>query len=458
MNARLEKANAVADAVLYEGYVLYPYRASAAKNQSRWQFGVLMPPSYVDGGTGEHGFTRTECLLEADSDAVLHVRVRFLHLQRRTVEARTATGGFAPVESLRVGDDEFLPWDEARDRSVELVLPLDELLGGEREQPVEIPGGTEYELVGDGEGRIVRECLPLRGVLRVSADRLPGPYGVLRLHAVVANTSAWRCEPAGRTEALRVALVAAHTAMAVTGGRFVSLLEPPEWAAEFARGCVNEHTWPVLVGARGDTDTVLSSPIILYDYPEVAEESPGQFYDSTEIDELLALRTLTLTDEEKREARATDGRAREIIDRVDGLPPELMDRLHGAVREMRPVAREPEPACEITTSGGRPWWDPGADDSVSPETDTVRIGEHLVAKGSKVVLRPGLRRSDAQDMFLVGRTATVEAVFLDVEDERYLAVSLDDDPAAELQSAHGRYRYFTAEEVVPIGDGSGVRG
>ena len=75
--------------------------------------------------------------------------------------------------------------------------------------------------------------------------------------------------------------------------------------------------------------------LFLYDYPQIAPESPGDLYDATEIDEILTLRTMTLTDEEKREARATDPRAAAIIDRVDDMPPEILDRLHGAVRYLR---------------------------------------------------------------------------------------------------------------------------
>ena len=122
---------------------------------------------------------------------------------------------------------------------------------------------------------------------------------------------------------------------------------------------MNLHTWPVLVGEEEDRDVILSSPIILYDYPQVAAESPGEMFDATEIDEILALRTMTLTDDEKAEARATDSQAAAIIDRMDTLPAEILDRLHGAVRYLRKstakTAGEPENV---------PWWDPGADASV----------------------------------------------------------------------------------------------
>ena len=199
---------------------------------------------------------------------------------------------------------------------------------------------------------------------------------------------------------------------------------------------------------------MLSSPIILQDYPEIAPESPGDLFDATEIDEILTLRTMALTDDEKREARATDPRAAAIIDRVDAMPAEILERLHGAIRSLRPVAG---PAAEPVVEPdpfATPWWDPGADASVSPETDSIEVRGVPVAKGSRVRLRPGVRRSDAQDIFLDGRVARVEAVLFDVEDHGYLAVTLEDDLAADMLQRHGRYLYFAPDEVEPLGEGA----
>lgn len=95
------------------------------------------------------------------------------------------------------------------------------------------------------------------------------------------------------------------------------------------------HTWPVLVGSEGDS--ILSSPIILYDYPQIAPESPVSLFDGTEIDEILMLRIMTLTDEEKDEMRRGDDRVREILERTESLTPEAFMKLHGTIRSMRPV-------------------------------------------------------------------------------------------------------------------------
>ena len=97
----------------------------------------------------------------------------------------------------------------------------------------------------------------------------------------------------------------------------------------------------MLAGRPGERDLLLISPIILYDHPEIAEQSEGALYDSTEIDEILTLRVMTMTDEEKAQARATDPLAAQIIDRCDSMSPEAMQQLHGVLRNphARPLGR-----------------------------------------------------------------------------------------------------------------------
>jgi hypothetical protein len=413
----LETARKIADAVLYEGYLLYPYRASAVKNKVRWQFGVYVPPGFTL--TEEPSFCQTECLL--DGGELLHVRTRFLHVQARTSETAE-------------------PYDEAAEREIDFVWRIDHLLTGEQVSDSRIPGGQERV---DG---VTRTWEPLDVRVIATAERLPGPYGAVRLRLRLENTSGWTGDE--RPEALRHSLIAAHTLIAVTGGTFVSLVDPPEWARPAVGECENLRTWPVLI----EDDLVLSSPIILEDRPQIAPESPGDLFDATEIDEILSLRTLTLTEEEKAEARATDPRAAEIIDRVDAMPPELLERLHGAIRAPGPRrgwdrAADLDEVPVFTTE--KPWWDPGADASVSPETDRITVAGQEVGRGSKVRLRPA-GRADAQDMFLLGRVATVEAVLFDVDGSQHLAVTIDEDPGTDLRRAQGRFWYFAPDDVEPL--------
>ncbi len=417
----------VADALLFEGYVLYPYRASDGKNRVRWQFGVLMPPDYCAVDSSERGWSQTECLLDGER-AGLTVRIRFLQAQRRTV----LNADQVEVASLQTEDATYVPWDEAVVRTVDLTADLGHL---PREAPFRIDGGTETESIGTA-GFLRRTRLPVTGVVALSVEPLPGPYGATRLRIRVENTT-----PEGSSErvgALRQALIAHHVLVAADGCRFVSLLEPPEWATTYAAGCENLGVYPVLAD-----DVLLSSPIILYDHPRIAPESQGDLFDATEIDEILSLRTMTLTEAEKREVRGTDPRAAELLARVDTMPQEFLDRLHGTVRYLRKVtAPEPTPA-------DTPWWDPGNDATVSPETDTVMIGDVAVGSGARVRLRPGIRRADAQDMFLTGRLGTVVAVLSDVDGQTHVAVALD-GAEGEVQRSHGRYLYFSPDELQPL--------
>jgi len=376
----LDQARAVGDAVLYEGYLLYPYRASAGKNKVRWQWGVLMPPSYASVDIGEHASARVECLLEPLARTILHVKLRFL-------QARTR------LDST---------WDEAIEHEIDFELPL-----------AELPAETPFHVPGE------ERTHPLSGVLTAGVDQLDGPFGGTRLRLDLRNTTSWHSDGV-REHALRHALLAAHLVLSVDTGHFLSMLDPPEWAKPAVEACRQERLWPVLIGDTSRSTVMLASPIILYDDPAIAPESPGDLFDGTEIDEILTLRTMTLTDEEKREARATDPRAAAIVDRVDAMPPELLDRLHGAIRSLRPVK------------------------------PSVVVGGIRVAEGSRVRLRPNLRGTDAQDMFLVGKTATVRVVLSDVDGVEYVAVTLDDDPGADLQHTHGRYRYFSPDEIEPL--------
>jgi len=481
------RLSAVADAVLYEGYLLYPYRRSSAKNRVRWQFGVLFPRDWAEAdgpvvpgvsGSADSWFQQTECLLRVPGPgAVVRVRVRYLQMQHKQVEEAVTGGGHRAVASLRTDDGvAHLTFEEAVPREVDLVVPLEDLLTGELLAPVGAAAGTDVEALPQGVGRVVRRREEIQAQTTLGAERLS--EDVFRLRVRTVNTGSAPDPRAPRDEALRRALIATHTLVAGDSGvELVSLIDPPASLREHARACRNAFTFPVLGGEPPAEDTgtgatgdlLLSAPIILPDHPQVAPESPGDLHDAAEIDEILTLRTMLLTDEEKLEARATDPRAAAILDRVDTMPPEVFARLHGAVRSLKPVAPAAEPAVSaagatasgtgpstlvdepITPGAERPaWWQEGADAGLSPTTDTVLVDGVPLKGGSRVRLRPRGRGADAQDMFLVGRTAKVAAVFHDVDGSTHLAVTLDDDPASELHTWYGRFHYFRPDELEPM--------
>ncbi len=455
---RWATARAVADATLYEGYVLYPYRASSAKNRVRWQFGVLAPRAFAEADGSERWRSRTECLVEPGQTPVLHIRVRFLQLVHRTVAALGPDGAFAPADEVAVDGVRWVAWDEAVERVVDLpgqaLLPLAQ--AGTLET-FRFDPGTDTEELSDADGtvlgRVVRRREAAEGEVRLGVAWAAGSNALLKLTVEVANTSTWGADGStlagGRDANLGPSLLGVHTLLAVDDGQFASVIDPPGGAAEAVADCTQDGTFPVLIGgpdaAEGDqwADVVLSSPITLYDNPSVAPESQGDLFDATEIDEILALRVMTLTDEEKAEARGTDPRAAAIVDRCDDMPPEVWERLHGAVRSLGPPPGPPVAEEDV------PWWDPASDASVDPWTDTLRIGDVDVGKGTKVRLRPN-RRADAHDLFVDGMDATVAGIFSDVDGGQQVAVSLDDDPATEALAWQGRYLFFFPDEVEVI--------
>jgi hydrogenase maturation protease len=319
----LDPVRQIADAVLYEGYILWPYRRSALKNQRRWGFGGVYPR----GVDGERAAMRVECLLEAGDNASVTVTVRFLQVVQRDVVSAEGE----PVTELVVGGERHLTWDEAVER--EFALPPVRL-GASVRVPIAIPAEASTESLGDA-GAIVRRWAALAGRIDCGVERVDA--GLQRVTLTVTNTA--DAGDRDRQGLLARTFCSTHAVLRADGGAFVSLAEPPERLRGAAAACRNDGAWPVPVGEADDFTTVLASPIILEDHPRIAPESPGDLFDGGEIDQMLVLNILSLTDEEKAEMRASDPRAREILERTEALTPDELMRLHGAIREFAEVRR-----------------------------------------------------------------------------------------------------------------------
>ncbi|MEX0659253.1 MAG: hypothetical protein WD080_08970 [Egibacteraceae bacterium] len=457
----LAGARRVADAVLYEGYVLFPYRSSATKNRYRWQFGVVVPTAQVVAGSTEPDEVVSQCLLRVGPATRVEVIVRFLRVRRRAVEVLEA-GAHRWVEQTEVDGQLVTSWDEGLEHEVSTgALAVDDLLAAEQVVEIALPAARSEEPLGAGgsAGRVVRTDEPLTGVLRVTAERLDD--GVVRVTTTVRNTTPWAATGAARDEVMRRSLIGVHLLLAADLGSFASLTDPPEWAQGWVASLTNRHTYPVLAGTHGRDDVVLSSPIILADHPQLAPESTGDAFDATEIDELLMLAVQALTDEEKRHARATDPRAAQVIDRADHLPPEVMERLHGAVRQFDPpvMTAAADPGDRGDRGEHRKMLDHelmeflGVDEA---PLEQVTVGGQAVAVGDRVRLRPS-RRADAQDLFAAGRIARVAAIERDLDGDTYVGVTLEDDPAADLHEAARRYLYYHPDEVEPVQASGAIR-
>lgn len=396
----------VARAILYEGYLLYPYRPSALKNRQRWTFGGLNPQ-----GT-EPCAMQAACLVQPGPNAVLHLRVRFLHPLTRQPGVLAAPLAcwpdtepeFQPVPELRVDDRTYSAWQEASEREVCLGVPLAEL---PRLVCFTIPASRHVEGVRDRAGAyvgvLVRQTRTLAGEIAVTCEHVQ--EGVLRLVVRISN------ETAVTQEMALHAFVATHAILRLSDGAFVSLTDPPDDCRMAAEQCQNVGCWPVLAGFPGSQDTMLVAPIILYDYPQIAAQSPNDLFDATEIDEILTLRILTLTEEEKRQM-AEDERSRVLLERTEELTPEQRLEMHG-------------------TMSGR---------------QGLRIG-------GLVRLNPG-PAGDIFDLALAGMTAVIESIEEDREGRIHVSVTVLDDPGRDLGVAGkpGHRFYFRPEELEPLAE------
>ena len=254
-----------------------------------------------------------------------------LEFDAHLAEGGQASGG--PVQGRT-------QWEEAVER--EIVSPplnLAELASTPRALRWNYEADEATQPLLDKDGRAVGAIIRRRGSLEpsvtISAERLGDDLWKVRVE--VENRTPTPLE-ALRLEAQLGALASAHVLLAAHSGGFISLLDPPESFASAVAGCRNAGVWPVLVGTEGERDLMLASPIILYDYPQIAPESDGDFCDGTEIDEMLVLRVMTLTDDEKRAMRSVDRRAREILERTETLAHSNLMHLHGTIRGLREVS------------------------------------------------------------------------------------------------------------------------
>jgi hypothetical protein len=397
----LKKARSIARALLYEGYLLYPYHPQSTKNRQRWTFGGVYPEKYARQTEGSDASEMlSECLIRGTKGARLSVRLKFLQLVAR---------------SLSVAG--FDQWEEAVEREVlSGDLALEPLHSGSaqwvnRSVPFEFPESRRF----DSSEKVERIQKKIQGRMEISVTALnPELY---RLSVRILNCSLE--DPQTRSEALLFSMISTHALFCLQGAEFLSQIDPPDQFQEPARACRNVGLWPILVGEPGAADLMLASPIILYDYPQIAAESPGDLFDNAEIDEILSLRILTLTESEKTQIRAADQMGRALLERTENLSADELLRMHGALRELKP--------------------------------STVQVGSTEIRPGSQVKLCPH-KGSDILDIALRGMIAVVDSIEQDLEGRCQIAVVLRDDPGRDLgqRGQPGHRFFFRPDEVEPL--------
>ena len=446
MNASL--VDQVVNSVLYEGYILYPYRSSSIKNRSRFTFGRVYPEAFSISQNGAEPFiTQTECLVHSTGTPLIQVEVRFLHPLAREIgllepESGEHSGDVdpKPVPELRVDGRLYQTWQEVVERSI--VIPrqlIRSFAQRSLELPFAFPSSCTSESICDDAGHVVgviARCQEaLQGRIEIGVTSVDANVFKISLR-IVNQTPISESELNNQDAVIMRTFASTHVILSAQDGEFLSLLDPPPNYIAAAGSCQQIGIYPVLVGdeKRRERDTMLASPIILYDYPRVAPESPGDLFDGTEIDEILTLRVMAMTEAEKSEMRQVDDFARRILDRTESLGPDHFMKMHGTLRDLRRL---------------------DDDFSTSTRLESVSVQGFNVKPGDRVRIHPK-GRADILDMALAGKAAVVETIEQDAEARVHLAVVLDDDPGKDLglMRQPGHRFFYGTDEIEPLPEGS----
>ncbi len=252
----------VVNAVLYEGYILYPYRATAKKNRQRFTFGRVYPESYSVAQKGlEPCSMQTQFLIEGRPHAHLNVTIRFLHPMARDVGALAAPLRKMPapdnpdffhiVPELEVGGMLYMSW-----QAVERPFPLPALSLAEI---CDVPNSTfpfsspyrAIEPIHDKRkhiaGVIVRRQEAVEGIVELSGESVDD--NVFRVTVRIVNRTPVPTEDLDdATEIVMRTFASTHTILHTPDAQFISLIDPPAAYAAAAAACRNLGAWPVLVG------------------------------------------------------------------------------------------------------------------------------------------------------------------------------------------------------------------
>jgi len=383
-----EMLEQLVDSLLFEGYALYPYTPGATKNSTPTPFGIVYPKVYAATLTSTFDHLEMRCVLEAPADAALAAEVRFL-----------AAGG-------------------DRHKAVEHRIDLSgKMVGALEDAPIEL----EKRIAGEGGIELV-----------IGVSLATRPLRDRSFEVIVRVENLTECpEGLDRAAALTYSILSTHPVARVSGGRFISPLE---------RLSASVNTYPVL--ATATDDAVIGAAIVLPDHPQIAPESRGGLFDSTEIEEALLLHVQVLTDDERADIEAQgDPTLMEMINRASAATSEDIMALHGRV-----TIRDPAPETfRDPQTDAPPTEPPGLEDPRAGQDEAVIDGKTF-RRGGKVVIRPK-PDADLHARMLDGRTATIERIFTDYDGKMHLGVTVDDDPGQELMRETGRYLFFFAPEV-----------
>ena len=327
--------------LLYEGYSLYPYYRSAIKNQKPIPFGVIFPKDYNAHNEHSHSHMQSQTIIHGNRELTVSVDVRFLHLRRTELFQKSSYNEeFSPVFEMEIEGKTYQAGSPTIERKIQNnLLKINDLIATEKTIPFAFESFNEGEMIFNAEKEIVGKKTTtismITGVVKIEAVPLPEIDKSFRLTVTVTNTTpVANAERRTRDEVLLQSFLSTHIILQTHDAEFISHQETPaQWQAAMAT-CNNVNTWPILIDKNNST--LLSSPIILYDYPEINPVSSGDLFDSTEIEEALLLHVNLLSDEEKKRIGGNDEKLRAMLNKVGSLTPEDLIVYHSMMKDITP--------------------------------------------------------------------------------------------------------------------------
>ncbi|MEP7145561.1 MAG: hypothetical protein ABI792_00990 [bacterium] len=329
--------------LLYEGYSLFPYHRAAIKNQKPFPIGVIFPEDYNAGNPHANSLMQAQCVFKGDDKPSINISVRFLHLNKIEIseskdQLETDGDRFIPVHNLEVNDKTFVSGWLATEQQINTEeLYVSELLNGMREFSFKFNEKIEHEEIKDQEGLVAgrrsSRTHSINGIIFIEVSKVYGDQNFFIVTIRVFNkTKLENPDSISRDEALLQSFLSTHMVLSTNNGQFISTQNPAEEWKNIISETENINTWPVLIDENNTT--MLSSPIIIYDYPKINPLSRGDLFDSTEIEEALLLHVSVLSDEEKKRIAQSDDKLEAMLKKVSQVTPREMINLHGGLKEI----------------------------------------------------------------------------------------------------------------------------
>ena len=292
--------------LLYEGYALYPHRGPALKNKTPLPFGVVYPEAFCMQNKLMHCEMQTECIVHGSADTTLDVTVKFLHVSNKAGHTKSSWQG------------------------IEREINPGKLNIGSLTQSITI---LPFRFDKSDIQKEINLFTAIEGCLIIHASEIPAMQNAFRISVVIINSTYIKnTESITVAEVMNMSLIFTHTILKTEMGQFISQQNPPAKWKDMIEQCQNLHTWPVLIDESNNT--MLSSPIILHDYPKINRGTAGKLFDSTEIEEALTLHVNTFTENEKREIIHRDEKLRTLMDNINEITSQQIGNPHDTLKDI----------------------------------------------------------------------------------------------------------------------------